>query len=57
MKEYNLDIKVKVKGELVSNKELNDEEIQEEILDNLEVISYNDYYTIYDVEKEINTYE
>lgn len=53
MKEYNLDIKVKVKGELVSNKELNDEEIQEEILDNLEVISYNDYYTIYDIEKEI----
>lgn len=53
MREYNLDINVKVKGEVISKNELTDEEIQEEILDNIEVISHNDYYTIYGTEKEI----
>lgn len=46
-------IKVRIKGELNTDKEMTTEEIQEEILDNLDIKSYNDKYTIYDVEKEI----
>lgn len=46
-------IKVRIKGELNTAKEMTTEEIQEEILDNLDIKSYNDKYTIYDIEKEI----
>lgn len=46
-------ITVRIKGELNTDKEMTTEEIQEEILDNLDIKSYNDKYTIYDVEKEI----
>lgn len=53
MIEEDLIIKLKVRGELVSSNELTIEEIKEEVLDSLEVKSYNDKYTIYEVEKEI----